>query len=175
MAESRSPSLVALLEIAEDCGASIEATAFQLAQAGRWPCTFVFWEPGFRKSERVTLEQAAFEGWKDLARPRPKLRSSRVYGADGTPFLPKNKSVDFDSGIYRAFEEETRTEREETFELGRRTLRAWCQSDYLPYHDETGALQPRVVSCIVWDRAARTLAEPTRTLSETQALMTQGA
>lgn len=175
MAESWSASLDALLGIARECGASIEATAFQLAQAGLWPCTFVFWEPGFRKSERVTPEQAAFEGWEDLARPRPKLRASRVYGADGMLFLPKNKSVDFDSGIYRALEEQTRTEREETFELGRRTLRAWCQSDYLPYHDETGALQPRVVSCIVWERAARTLAETTRTLGETQALMTQGA
>lgn len=175
MAELRSPSLVALLEIAEDCGASVEATAFQLAQVGRWPCTFVFWEPGFRKPERVIPEQAAFEGWEDLARPQRKLRASRVYGADGTPFLPKNKSVDFDSGIYRALEEQTRTESEEIFEIGRRTLRAWCQSDYLPYHDETRALQPRVVSCIVWDRALRTLGEPTRTLGETQALMTQGA
>lgn len=33
----------------------------------------------------------------------------------------------------------------------------------------------RVVSCIVWDRAPRTLAETTRTLGETRALMTQGA
>lgn len=175
MAESRSPSLDALLEIAEDCGASIEASAFQLAQAGRWPCTFVFWQPGLRKSERVTREQAAFEGWEDLVRPTPKLRASRVYGADGTPFLPQNKSVDLDSGIYRALEEQTRTESEEIFEVGRRTLRAWCQSDYLPYYDETGALQPRVISYIVWDRAARTLGGTTRTLGESQALLTQGA
>jgi len=175
MAESRSASLDALLEIARACGASIEATAFQLTQAGLWPCTFVFWEPGFRKSERVTLEQAAFEGWEDLARPRPRLRASRVYGAAGTPFLPKNKSVDLDSGIYRALEQQTRTEGEEGFEVGQRTLRAWCQSDYLPYYDESGALRPRVVSCIVWEPAARTLGGAARTLGESQTLITQGA
>lgn len=175
MAASQRPSLNALLEIAEGCGASIEATAFQLAQTGRWPCTFVFWEPGLRKSERVAAEQRAFGGWEELARPQPKLRAARVYGADGMPFLPKNTSVDPDSGMYRALEGQTRTESEETFEVGRRALRALCQSDYLPYHDETGALRPRVVSCIVWERAPHTLDAPPDLLGETQALLNQGA
>ena len=170
MAESRNPSLEALLEIARACAASIEATAFEVAQAGCWPCTFVFWEPGFRKSERVASEQVAFEGWEDVAQPRPKLRASRVYGADGTPFIPKNKSVSFESGIYRSLVEETHTEGEESFEVGRRTVQAWCHSDYMPYYDDTGALRPRVVSCIVWERAPRTLAGTTRTLGEIHAL-----
>jgi hypothetical protein len=127
MAEARSASLEALLEIARDCGASIEATAFELAQAGRWPCTFVFWEPGFRKSERVPWEQRAFEGWAGLAGPAEKLRLRRVYGPDGASFLPHNKSVDIDTQIFRAFAQQTRTEGEESFEIGRRTLRAWCR------------------------------------------------
>lgn len=69
---------------------------------------------------------------------------------------------DVDSGMYRAFEGQTRTESAETFEVRRRALGALCESDYLPSHDETGVLRPRVVSCIVRERATRTLAETTR-------------
>lgn len=147
------PSLDGLFEIAAECRASIEATAFQLAQSGLWACTFVFWELGVRKAERVPPEQRAFDGWEPLAEPGKKLRAYRVYGPDGVPFLPRNKSVGSDTQIYRAFSEQTRTEGDEAIEIGQRSVRAFCQSDYAPYHDETACLHPRVVSCILWESA----------------------
>jgi len=155
MAESRSASLDALLEIARACGASIEATAFQLAQADVLPCTFVLWEPGVQKSEHVPSEQGAFEGWEDLARPTPKLRASRVYGPDHLPFVPWNKSVDQDSTIHQALVARGRTEGREVFALPSGPVEAYCQSDYAPYYDGDGRLVQRVVSCIVWRQEER--------------------
>lgn len=46
------PSLDRLLQICETCGASIEATALQLARLGASRCTFVFWELGLKKLKK---------------------------------------------------------------------------------------------------------------------------
>ncbi|HXH23183.1 MAG TPA: ImmA/IrrE family metallo-endopeptidase, partial [Dehalococcoidia bacterium] len=57
MVEAERPSLDALLRLASCCLTSIEATAIQVSQLGLWECSFVFWEPGLRKAERVRSRQ----------------------------------------------------------------------------------------------------------------------
>jgi len=150
LARAREPSLEALLGLAQACGASIEATAIQLARLGVWRCSFVFWEPGLRKAERILVNQPALTGWQGRAGPQEKLRAQRVYGPAGVPFLPRNKSVDTGSQVWRAYVEETTSEGEELLDLGTAVVTVVMQSTYAPYFDETGVLRPRVISCVVW-------------------------
>ena len=150
MAQSRPASLDGLFEIADVCGASIEATAFQLAQSAVWQCTFVFWEQGLRKAQQLPPGQAALPGLKGMPDPGKKLRVTRAYGSDYLPFVPRNKSVEQDSTIHQALVARGRTEGREVLYLGSRPLEAYCQSDYAPYYDGDGSLVQRVVSCVVW-------------------------
>ena len=50
--EGFAPSLAGLMNVAGLAGASIEATAFQVANCGRWNASLVFLQPGYRKAER---------------------------------------------------------------------------------------------------------------------------
>jgi hypothetical protein len=150
LARADGPSLEALFALAQTCGASIEATAIQLSRLGRWRCSFVFWEPGLRKAERLRAAQPALGGWEGPAGPQEKLRAQRVYGPAGVPFLPRNKSIDSGSQVWRAYAEETTTEGEELLDLGATAVPAAVQSTYAPYFGEGGVLRPRVISCVIW-------------------------
>jgi hypothetical protein len=152
LARTCEPSLDGLIQIAETCQASIEATAIQLSNLGAWRCSFVFWEPGLRKAERVVVSQTKLVGWEGGAGPIEKLRARRVYGSPGVPFLPVNKSVDSGSQVWRAYSEQTSTAGEEQLDLGHGFERAYAESTYAPYFDESGALRPRVISCLLWDK-----------------------
>lgn len=161
MAQSRSASLDCLLEIGDECGTSIEATAFQLAQSGVWPCTFVFWEPGLRKAQRVPPGQAALPSLEAISHPTERLRVARAYGPDDLPFVPDNKSVERDTMIYQALAARGRTEGEEVLHFGSRPVKAYCESSYAPYHGTDGELVHRVISCVIW-RVPRKMATPAR-------------
>lgn len=151
MAGSCTPSLDSLLQIAEMCGASLEATAIELTRLGAWPCSFVFWEPGLRKAEQTATLQQRFPGWHDYTEPIEKLRAKRVYGPQGAPFLPLNKSVETGSEIWRCYAEQTATSGLEQLNLGRGHQWVSTQSVYAPFLDEHGSLRPRVISCLLWD------------------------
>ena len=130
LTQDGSPSLDRLIEIHEACGGAIEATALQIARLGAWDCTFVFWELGLRKAQKIPPEQQVLTGLEDVARaPREKLRARKIHAAPGLPYLPRNKSVDEDTLIYQAFADGTRTEGHDEIDLGRRPRRAWCQSE----------------------------------------------
>jgi hypothetical protein len=171
MAQSREPGLDNLFSLARDCQASVEATALQVAHLSVWPCSFVFWELGLRKSQRVAQEQLAFDHCESLTRPEKRLRVKRVYGPEGAPFIPGNKSVPSESAICRALAERTRTTAVELVYTGRQAIRARCDSECAPYHLEDGTLQDRVITCILWDDDLSQPRTPTRTGSYVQAAL----
>ncbi len=133
------PSIDRLFAIASECEASAEATARQLAALGVWSCSFVFWEPGYRKAE-VRRDQPA------------RLRVARVYASPGAPFLPRRKSVRDDSSIADALRDHSRTSGVERFVIGRRELVAQCESHFAGYDGPDGTSVPRVRSLLLWDR-----------------------
>src|SRR5690606_26909712 len=140
------PSLERLFAAAAACEASAEATARQLAVLGVWECAFVFWEPGYRKSEQALIGRAPLPGFEPVAaEPIPKLRATRVYRPDGTPFFPRRKSVDEDTSIAEALRDEVRTRAVERFDLGGQHLIADCESQYVGYTRGDGTRVPRVL------------------------------
>ena len=85
-------------------------------------------------------------GWK----PTEKLRARKIYAGKDSPFLPKNKSVDASTLIHQALASQTRTAGYDELDLGHRTVQARTESECSPYHDGTGPLRPRVLSCLIW-------------------------
>lgn len=151
LASNDEPSLDRLFEIATTCGASAEATARQVVTLGVWRCSFVFWEPGYRKGELELLARKPLPGLESVAKqPSLKLRANRVYAADGMPFFPLRKSVDSGSSITEALLGEARTRAVEHFDLGMRRLVADCESQYVGYIDSDGVLVPRVLTLLRW-------------------------
>jgi hypothetical protein len=151
LAAGQQPSLDGLFAVASRCEASAEATARQLATLGVWRCSFVFWEPGYRKAERDLLARTPLPGLEAVApRPVPRLRATRVYTATGMPFFPLRKSVGEDSSIAEALLSEGRTRGVERFDIGRQSLLANCESHYVGYEDGGGALVPRVLTLMRW-------------------------
>ena len=159
MARASKPSVESLRLIASQCGASIEAAALQLAYSGAWDCSFVFWEPGLRETERAVRAsgmRSLFADTEVAVLSQEKLRVHRVYSADHMPFLPQKKSAGTDSQIHRAWLEQTRTEGHDVIDLGSgRTVKGFWESEYMPYYGEDGILRPRVVSYVVWDQPTR--------------------
>lgn len=151
LAAGREPSLGCLFEAATRCDASAEATARQLAALGVWRCSFVFWEPGYRKGERELLARTPLSGLEAVApQPLPKLRAARVYASPGSPFFPLRKSVDADSSIAAAALNDARTRRVERFDLGSQRLVVDCESQYAGYTDGDGRQVLRVLTLMRW-------------------------
>lgn len=145
------PSIERLFEIATICQASVEATARQLTTLGVWACSFVFWEPGYRKGERQLLGRAPLPGLEPLAPPPvPKLRATRVYAVEGSPFFPLRKSVAEGSSIAAALRNEGATHAVERFDVGPRPLVVDCESQYLGYVNGNGDVVPRVLTLMRW-------------------------
>ncbi|MCC6237271.1 MAG: ImmA/IrrE family metallo-endopeptidase [Dehalococcoidia bacterium] len=151
LATREQPSLERLFEIATICEASAEATARQLAALGVWACSFVFWEPGYRKGERLQLAHAPLPGLEALAPlPVPKLRATRVYAAEGSPFFPLRKSVAEGTSIAAALRNEGLTHAIERFDVGQKPLVVDCQSQYVGYVNGNGEPVPRVLTVMRW-------------------------
>lgn len=149
--QQRPPSLAALQDIARQFKASLEATSRAVARLDEWPFALVFWEPGWRKADRM----AAASG-----NPiPPALRVTRAIAAPSFGlYIPRNKSVAEDTSIYRAY-----ASGEPTRGLDRLTLRTAdtdvrAESVYLPLM-RGGVLHPRVVSFLL--RADADAASPT--------------
>lgn len=93
LAAERGVGLVQLVDIARLACASIEETALQLAWCGVSNASVIVWEPGYRKSERDNLSQAALPGFEGTRIPHPRLRAVRCYAPADAPFIPVNKSA----------------------------------------------------------------------------------
>lgn len=151
LAGGRKPTLARLLEVATACEASLEATARQIVTLGIWNCSFVFWEPGYRKSERELLGSTPLPGLEHVAAvPTEKLRAARVYPGRQVPFLPKNTSVPEETSIAMALRTEGILEGVETFDLGSGRLTAECESLYAGYKRGGGEMVQRVLSLLRW-------------------------
>ena len=151
LASGCEPSLVRLLQTARACDASLEATARQVATLGIWNCSFAFWEPGYRKSERELLGRPLLPGFESMApAPTQKLRVTRVYASPGMPFLPPNASTAEESSIAEALWTQGFTSAREEFELASGRLVAECESRYVGYRRGDGEMVQRVLSVMRW-------------------------
>lgn len=128
------PSLNTLFWLAELFGASLQSTAWRLADLDIWPCAFVFWEDGFRKADRPNAQQPLMPVFEAFGRPAPKLRVSHVYpSTEFGLYIPINKSVDDDSLVARCCGDVEFTWGVEKFDLGHTSVSLYSENRYVPY------------------------------------------
>jgi hypothetical protein len=138
--------LDAVVSLADEFEASIEATAIAWAQASPWCCAVVFFEERLKPSQLKRKNQMAFPTMEDLL-PQPELRIAHACISSDFPFfLPKDKSVNREGSIYRCMAEQ-RTAGTDTLELHGEEKRIYAESIFAPYH-RYGELTKRVVSLI---------------------------
>ncbi len=161
LALAAGPSLRTLFEMADNFGASLQATALKLAELNIWPCAFVFWEEGFRKEERVPDGQIHMLGLESFGAAHPKLRVNCSYCAVSFPFfVAPNKSVSDGSLIVKCLETEGVTAGVESLDLGRGTVDLFCQNVFAPYRVDS-IIHRRVISLLMPD-GTKSAASPDR-------------
>ncbi len=143
------PSLQTLIDMSRLFDASLQATAWKLADLDLWSCAFVFWEPGLRKVERISEHQDLMPGFEDYGSPKPKFRVARAYLSQSFPyFVPRNKSVDSMSLVAQCSEAKSSTFGVEVFDLGRELGELYSENAFVPYKSG-GVIRPRVVSLLL--------------------------
>lgn len=156
LARQLSPSIATLLELAELFGASLEATARQLAVLAPWPIAFVFWEERHRKAERaavgrVAAGQVSMPGMDGFEGARPKLRVANCYQAPSFGhYVANNKSVQDNSPMAACCDAEPLTFGIAPLQLTKNAapVEFYCENYHAPY--KRGAvLRRRVVSLLL--------------------------
>ena len=151
LAHQAGPSIATLLSLAETFGASLEATARQLASLDVWPCAFVVWEDGLRKENRQRQNLQLLPGFEEFGKPQPKLRVRSSYATPSFGhFVPQNKSVSETSLIAICSEQSPFTFGVEFLDLGKgsSTIRVYCENLFAPY-TRSGTTFRRVISLLL--------------------------
>ena len=142
------PSIRAVFNLADDFGASIEATAIAWSALNLWPIAVVIFEEGLKPSEMWKQQQLALPTMEEEMWVEPELRVSttcvpRSLGV----FIPKHKSVGRDGAIYKALESQNESSGKDVLNLRNGLVEVDTQSVYAPYRKD-GVLQHRVVSLV---------------------------
>lgn len=142
-------SLHTVFQMAVLFGASLQATALQLSKLNIWPCAFVFWEEGYRKSDRIAASQDLLPLMEMFGPPNPKLRVNSAYASSTFGYyVPKNKSVGNTSLVCKCCETREFLYGLEEFDLGHRAINCYCESAYVPYKSGE-AIHRRVLSLLL--------------------------
>jgi len=143
------PSLATLLYLAELFDASLEATAYKLAELDIWSCAFVFWEEGLRKNERVGEGQMMLPLLAPYGVAKPKVRIKRPYATRSFGmYIAVNKSVDSASLVTTSYKEGCSTNGVEDFDLGGGKEKLYCENILVPYRSQ-GTTRRRVLSLLI--------------------------
>ena len=142
------PSIHAVLQLADDFGASIEATAIAWSALDLWPVAVVIFEERLKPKEMWKQQQLALPTMEEEMRVEAELRVStacvpRSLGI----FIPKHMSIGRNGAIYQAFENQNGSSGKDVLHLRRGLVEIDTQSVYAPYRKD-GVLQHRVVSLV---------------------------
>ena len=142
------PNIGAVLQLAEDFEASIEATAIAWAALDLWPAAVVFLEERIKPSQTWRQHQMALPTMEEEMRLEPELRVELAcLPPSFSVFIPKHKSVGRDGPIYAALATEGGVTGRDVLALRQGELEVDAEAVYAPYRKD-GNLQQRVV-CLI--------------------------
>lgn len=148
-AQEAGPSMATVLWLAQMFGASLQATVLKLAELDLWPCSYVLWEPGYRKGERVEQGQPLLPGMNAFGQPQPKFRVTYVYSAPSFGyFVPHNKSIEDSSLVVQCCSCDDPTVGVHLFDFGRERVPLYCENIYVPYR-AGGETRSRILSLLL--------------------------
>ena len=125
--------------ISSECEISLSAALVQVARISRGCHSVVLWKLKNKPSEIKNEVSNAQLGFFDdpISHPAMKLRVEWSMGSESAPFIPKDKSVEETSLIYKAWQTGSFTAREECLCLDGRKSR-WFQTENLPFPIDGG-------------------------------------
>ena len=125
--------------ISSECEISLSAALVQVARTSRGNHSVVLWMMKNKPSEIKGEIPAAQLGFFDDQRSHPamKLRVEWSMGSENAPFIPKNKSVEETSIIFKAWQTGSFTSGEDCLCLDGRKSR-WFRTENLPFSVDGG-------------------------------------
>ena len=125
--------------ISEACEISLSAALVQVGRISRGNHSVVLWIMKNKPSEIKRKVPSAQLGLFDDHKPQPamKLRVEWAMGSENAPFIPKDKSVEETSLIFKAWQTSSFTSGEECMCLDGRKSR-WFQTENLPFSVDDG-------------------------------------
>lgn len=125
--------------ISEACEISLSAALVQVGRISRGNHSVVLWIMKNKPSEIKRKVPSAQLGLFNDHKPQPamKLRVEWAMGSENAPFIPKDKSVEETSLIFKAWQTSSFTSGEECLCLDGRKSR-WFQTENLPFSVDGG-------------------------------------
>ena len=125
--------------ISEACEISLSAALVQIARTSRGNHSVVLWMMNNKPSEIKEEVPADQLGFFDDHKPQPamKLRVEWSMGSESAPFIPRDKSVEETSLIFKAWQTGSFTSGEERLCLDGRKSR-WFRTENLPFSVDGG-------------------------------------
>ena len=99
------PSIKALIALAADFGASLEATAIKMVRHGTGDKGLIVWEPGLKPTQLADMAAPSLFNERDVpALPRKlRVRYACCCGGMARHFFPRDKSISDDSLVGQAY------------------------------------------------------------------------
>lgn len=125
--------------ISSECEISLSAALVQVARISQGNHSVVLWMMKNKPSEIMRKVSTAQLGLFDDHKPQPamKLRVEWSLGSENAPYIPKNKSVEETSLIFKAWQTGSFTAGEERLCLDGRKSR-WFRTENLPFSVDGG-------------------------------------
>jgi len=127
----RGVSIGSAYELAEEYGVSSTAAMVNMSRVGPGEHTVVLWQHKHKPSELKKIssgDQISLYGGTAGAAPPKRLRVAWSIGKDGAPYVPRHKSVEESSSIYRAWETKLDNEGVDDLKLGPLSGRCTCEN-----------------------------------------------
>ena len=119
---------------------SLTAALVRAVQLGPSKHALVLWRLGWKPSEEEALPDPNQLLLFDDYVPQPPPQKLRVWwgcSTKGGPFIPRHKSVDFDTSVYQAYESGTAVEGMDWIDLGTVCGHCFCESKTITVDRET--------------------------------------
>ncbi len=135
--------------LANYCQVSLTATIWRILETGLVQALFIIWKLQHSSGEFIPSEvgQTNLFGSPEAFDPPKKLRIERVFTPPRfSPFVPKQKSVPFESLIFRAYEDGTPVEGWDELDLGK--IKGRFRVEAVPFKS---GQERRIMSLIYFD------------------------
>lgn len=145
LAQKKGASIETIVYLANLFKSSLEATAIRLVQTEIWRLAAVIWEKGLKPSQELLKDQPSLPGFE--FKPEEKLRVKFAVTSKINFFIPKYKSIDARSSIYRCYIEGGKTAGFESWEIGGKEYSFRAESIAINYINE-GRRERKVLSLL---------------------------
>jgi len=141
------PSIDALIGLANEFEASIEAVALRVDHLSAWDCTPVVWEMALKPSQRQSEDQTSLFGSDEVPPPAEEFRVKFHAGRQGA-FFPVAKHVPMDCEMVQCCLTEGVYRGRCVIPTSESDMHCYAEAKLVHYRNEKGEVSQRIVSLV---------------------------